>query len=503
LESSHISVRAMLMVLCKTVSHLCFLLVAVVLARSLEREDFGTFNQVWIVNKSLLFLFGMGLPVSVYYFLPRLREAEAKSFILQTMLSLATLALPFSISMYLLADTLAVYFQNPALGNHLRLFAIYPLVALPTVSTDAVLICLGRTKSAAIFEIVSKIAMIVAVAGSGIVGHRLDLVFKALILHGVAQLLLAIWVVWQPLRGVKSRFSFADLKSQIAFAVPYGFSEVVEVLNYQADKVLIALFYPPAVFALYAAGAFEIPLAGVTSVPVFSVTMAEFTKRFAAGDIEGFLELWNQSLLKLALPVFAVAGFLMIFAEPVVTGLFSSEYADSVWLFRIYLLFLPLRITGLGQVLASLGETKFVFKAMAASMIVNVSLGYLLLQSLGWLGPALSAVCSGYLLAALIMLEMHNQLGVGFERLMPWRALARVSSVAMLAAAASLPVVLLSIGSIWKLAAGFVIYATIYFMGNLKTNAITRGDIETLQSWVWITSRSVLGKGVLENGTRK
>jgi hypothetical protein len=150
-----------------------------------------------------------------------------------------------------------------------------------------------------------------------------------------------------------------------------------------------------------------------------------------------------------------------------------------------------------------LGETKFVLKAMAASMIVNVSLGYLLLQSLGWLGPALSAVCSGYLLAALIMLEMHNQLGVGFERLMPWRALARVSSVAMLAAAASLPVVLLSIGSIWKLAAGFVIYATIYLVGNLKTNAITRSDLETLQSWVWITSRSVLGKGVLENGTRK
>jgi O-antigen/teichoic acid export membrane protein len=95
----------------------------------------------------LIFLFALGLPVSVYYFLPRLPEAEAKSFIVQTLLSLAILALPFSISMYLLADTLAVYFHNPGLAYYMRLFAIYPLVVLPTVVTDAILISLGRTKT--------------------------------------------------------------------------------------------------------------------------------------------------------------------------------------------------------------------------------------------------------------------------------------------------------------------------------------------------------------------
>jgi O-antigen/teichoic acid export membrane protein len=125
-------------------------------------------------------------------------------------------------------------------------------------------------------------------------------------------------------------------------------------LNYQVDKVLIALFYPPAVFALYAAGAFEFhspasPRCGSLCY------YGELTKRFKSGDIEGFLQLWHQSMLKLALPVFAVAAFLMVFAEPVVVGLFSSEYANGVWPFRIFLLFVPMRITVLDQVLASLG----------------------------------------------------------------------------------------------------------------------------------------------------
>jgi O-antigen/teichoic acid export membrane protein len=484
----------MLMMLSKAVSHLCFLLVAVVLARSLEQADFGTFNQVWLVNKSLIYLFALGLPVSVYYFLPRLSEAKSKSFIIQTLVSLTLLALPFSISMYVLADTLAVYFQNPDLAAYLRLFAIYPLMVLPTITTDAVLISLGRTKQAAIFEVSTKIAMILAVAAAGILGRSLDVILNTLILHGLAQLLFAVWLMWQPVRRVNSYFSLADLKSQMAFAMPYGLSDLAGILHYQTDKILVALFYPPAVFALYAAGAFEIPLAGVTSVPVVSVSMAEFTKKFRSRDIEGFLTLWHQSLLKLALPVFAVATFLLVFADPIITGLFSSAYAASVWPFQIYLLLLPMVITVPGQVLASLGETKFVFKAMAASMIVNVVVGYILIRSIGWLGPALSLVCSRYLFTALIMLEIQKQLGVDVERLLPWKALGGVGLVAILAAAGALPLALLPIGTGLKLGAGFAIYGAIYLAGNLKTSAITRSDIETLWSWVPRTSRSIVGR---------
>jgi O-antigen/teichoic acid export membrane protein len=491
----------MLMMLSKVISHACFLLVAVVLARFLDRADFGTFNQVWLVNKSLLYLFALGLPVSVYYFLPQLPEAKVKGFILQTMLSLALLALPFSVSMYVLADSLAVYFHNPGLAYYLRLFAIYPLVTLPTISTETILISLGRTKHAALFEMVTKIGMIVAVTAAGMLGDRLDLVFKALVAYGIAQSLLGVCMVWQRVRGLKFHCSLADWRSQIAFSAPYGFATLAGALNYQVDKVLVALFYPPSVFALYAAGAFEIPLAGVTSVPVVSVIMGELTQKFKSGDIEGFLQLWHQSILKLAVPIFAVAAFLMVFAEPVVKALFSSEYADSVGPFRMYLLFIPMRVTVLEQVLASLGETKFVFKAQVASMIVNIVLAYILVRSIGWLGPALCAVFTGYLFAALLMLNIRGRLHVSLGRLVPWQALGRVGLIAILAAGCSAAVSLLGITPAWALSAGLAIFATVYLIGNLKTNAITRSDVEVLRSCALIISRSVTGKKVLESGT--
>jgi len=502
-QSTRMAASAMLMMLSSAISHGCFLLIAVVLARSLEVAEFGTFNQVWLVNKSLLYMFALGLPVSVYYFLPRLPDAKRKGFVLQTMVSLTILALPFSIAMYLLADWLARYFHNPGLAQYLRLFAVYPLLTLPTISTDAILIGLGRTKYAALFEITTKTMMVLAVSAAGVLTQRLDLVFKALVAYALAQSLLGVWMVWRPLRHMTLRFSPADWKSQVAFAAPYGVATLAGALNYQVDKVLVALVYPPAVFALYAAGAFEIPLAGVTSVPVVSVIMGELGRRFTAGDIEGFLRLWHQSLLKLAVPAFAVAALLMVLAGPVLVTLFSSKYAAAVGLFRIYLLFVLLRITIPEQVLASLGDTRFVFKAQLAALTTNIILGYALVRSVGWVGPALGAVAAGYLFATLVMLRIRGRLNVPLGQLIPWPALGRMALVAVLAAAGAAGVTLLPLDAGWSIGAGTLVFATLYVLGSLRIQSITPDDLRTVWSWVLTARGSLRKREALGNGTHQ
>ena len=486
--------RALLMIASKVVAHVAFLLIGVVLARSLDRAEFGTFNQVWLINKSLLYLFEFGLPVSVYYFLPRLAIDRRKGFILQTLVSLTIFAVPFSLVLYLLADPLAVQFNNPALADHLRLFAFYPLVILPTVSTEEILLSLGHTGSAALFESLSKITMISAVAVAAIVGQQLDWVFKSLILYGIVQSLLGLWLVWQPVKRLKLVISWPEWRSQITYALPYGFSALIGALNYQVDKVLVSSFNPPAAFAIYAAGAFEIPLGGVTSLPVVSVMMGDLTQKFAAGDIEGFLALWHQSMRKLALPIFAVILFLMVFAEPVVTGLFSQTYVESVGPFRIYLLFSPLRITVLDYVLVALGETKAVLKAQLMAMVGNIVLGYLLLHSVGWMGAAVAAVIAGYLFAILLILKIRQRLRVSLVQIAPWADLAKVGGVAVIAGMGCLPVLALPLSAIAQLLLGGVVFSTIYLLGSLSIKAITVAEIQAGLQWGAAKLKGAMGK---------
>src|ERR1051325_5850981 len=108
-----------------------------------------------------------------------------------------------------------------------------------------------------------------------------------------------------------------------------------------------------------------------------------------------FRSLWHRSMVKLAVLVFAVTAFFIVFADLIITFLFSSKYAEGVWLFRLYLLFLPLRITVLDQVLASLGDTRSAFRAMAVTFVGNIVLGAVAMRSIGWFGPAVSALAMG------------------------------------------------------------------------------------------------------------
>jgi O-antigen/teichoic acid export membrane protein len=186
-------------------------------------------------------------------------------------------------------------------------------------------------------------------------------------------------------------------------------------------------------------------------------------------------------MLKLALVVFGVGAFLMVFAEPVVTGLFSSTYAPSVWPFRIFLLFLPLRITVLDQVLASLGETRFIFTSHALALGVNVVLGSALMWSAGWLGPAIAATLTGYAYAALILVKISARLHVTPARLVPWAALGRIALVAAVAGVGSAPVFLLDVGNLPKLSAGLAAFVAMYLLGNFRIHSLTMNDLKALR----------------------
>jgi len=494
--SSPVGDRVVLMMVSKAISHACFLLIAVVLAHALTLREFGTFNQVWLVNKSLFYMFSLGLPVSVYFFLPRLAASERKSFIAQTMVGLTVLALPFSLAMYLLAVPLAGYFHNPDLAHQLRLFAIWPLVTVPTVCTDAILLSLGQTGKAATFEIVTKLGMIAAVAAAAFAGRGLELVFVALIVYGVLQSLLAIWMVWLPMRGTPGPITLVGWRSQLAYAAPYGLGTLAAVLNNQVDKVVVSLFNPPEAFALYAAGAFEIPLAGVTSVVVLSVIMPDFVRRFQSEDVDGFLALWRHSMLKLALPIFAVASFLMVFASPIVRLAFSAQYAESVWPFRIFLLFLPLRITVWTQILAATGDTRSVFKAQLKAMAVNVVLGYSLTRSVGWMGGAVAALLSDYLFSALLLRQIGRRLQVGVRRMVPWGGLLRVAILAVVSSLVCLPIIPLGLPVLWELLAGFALFTTVYSLAARKADLITGDDMLTLRRWLMLSADLPLRKAL-------
>ena len=136
------------------------LVLFVLLSHLLAAPEYGTFRQVWLVNKGLLDVLALGVPLSVYYFVPRLSDDHKRRFVAQSLLVLAGLGLVLAAGVFIGAPVLARTFNNPEIEPLLRLFALYPLFAMPVSGLESVLLSLGRSAQYWVFRIVDRVALV-------------------------------------------------------------------------------------------------------------------------------------------------------------------------------------------------------------------------------------------------------------------------------------------------------------------------------------------------------
>ena len=80
----------------KVFNRLSALFVIIYLSYHLPKEDYGSYRQIWLLFNTLVPVISLGIPVSVNYFFPLLKEEDKNMFIFQTYFFLLILGLLFS-----------------------------------------------------------------------------------------------------------------------------------------------------------------------------------------------------------------------------------------------------------------------------------------------------------------------------------------------------------------------------------------------------------------------
>jgi O-antigen/teichoic acid export membrane protein len=472
-----LSHKAGFLILANLIKYSIGFVLPMVLVRMLSQTDYGTYQQLNLVSTAAVGIMVLGLPTSVYYFYHHVKEEVRATLIVQTTLLVALGGLIAGAFVFLDAGPLAAQLGNPEMAHLLAISAI----ALPfTIASEhcmAFVISQNRFQATVFFETLETVLRMVLVLAPLRLGYGLPGIIACLVAFSIARWLGRNSYLFLT-SGVRfagwSKFTF--VREQLDYSLPVALTQVSSLIGNTFNKAIIAAWFSPAQYAIYAVGNFPIPLASIFQASVADVLRSSLPPLVRDGNLEEVVRLVREATRKLSLVVLPSFVFLFGFAPQLITLLFTKQYEDSVDIFRIFILQVPLDMLILSAIPQVFGRTRLNLYVNLFSMVMLIVSSWALLKAVGFYGAAIAYVASRYL-GTMVFLWMSIKLTKSsLRRFFDWPHLLRTMVASGIALLAGRAVVGLTHSNFVNVLLAGSVYSVAFVIAAFPTGTLTPSD---------------------------
>jgi O-antigen/teichoic acid export membrane protein len=402
-----------------------------VLARVLVPASYGTFKLAWLWCITLGVVLPMGLTPSLIYFVPREPERRAH-FISHALLVTTALGVCAGTLLYVFGPGIALRMDKPELAAQMGWVALFTALFLAGSTMDSIPMSQGRIKLAAVLRFGYEASQAVGVVTGAVLTRSLMGALAGVVI-GTAFRAVACWVM--VLRESGLQVSWEDLKRQLAYALPFGLAFAIIIPQQQFHQYFVAANVSEALFAVYAVGCLNLPIVDMLYTPVSEILQLGIAEHDRDGDREAPTRLFREAVARLAFVFIPMMALLYVCAPLLITFLYTERYRDSVPIFRLAILAIPLAALPLDGVMRARAQNRFVLAISVVKLaftVPTVVVGFHLYGLRGAMGGWVVAEAA----SRGILLVRAGQLLGGMRHLLPWRTL----SLQGLAAAVATPV---------------------------------------------------------------
>jgi O-antigen/teichoic acid export membrane protein len=176
-------------------------------------------------------------------------------------------------------------------------------------------------------------------------------------------------------------------------------------------------------YAVYAMGARDIPLTATVATSISTVITPRIAELHLAGNKIELRKLWHQAEVRAAFIIMPIFAACMAASQALFTLLYTDQYVAGVWLFRTYLLLLPLQALLQRPVLAACGRTGFIFGSAVFRACAGVVGVILLANWIGFYGPPFAVVATAYVCVLGMAWRIKRELELKWREIFPFARL--------------------------------------------------------------------------------
>jgi O-antigen/teichoic acid export membrane protein len=426
-KRDHITGPAFLLVVGRTVGMIATFAIGPILVRRLSLDDLGTYRHFFLLYGTLFGLAQVGMAESLYYFVPR-RPDQAGRYGANAALTLTVTGLSCTLLLWLTRDTIAAYFQSPELPGYLMLLGAYLTLMLVTTVFEILMVSRKQHLSAAVTYALSDLARTALFVLPAILFGSLRAVFIGAVIFAALRLLMMTGRLRRDF-GQAVRPDLGLLRTQLGYAVPFALAVSVEVILIYYHQYVVGGQVDRATFGIYATACMTIPLVDLIMTSTTSVMMVKMAEE--SSDRHLALELFHETVARLAFLLMPVAIGLAVLASPFIITYGTAKLAPGIPIFTVWVFTIVPAIFAVDAMLRVYAQTRFL-------LVMNVvRLGFVMafigwfLGAFGLVGAVLVTLLATTVAKALAVVRIAKLLEVPVAGVLPWRALARITARAV------------------------------------------------------------------------
>jgi O-antigen/teichoic acid export membrane protein len=454
-----ISKPAFLLVVGRTIGFAASFIIPVLLVRTFNQAEFGTYKQLFLIYGTLYGLAQFGMAESLYYFVPR-KPHEAGPYIANTLLTLALAGMSCLALLWLAEARVALWLSNPQLAEHVVLLGAFLVLMLLSAVFEIVMVARKQHLTAAWTYGASDVTRTILLVIPAFVHGGL----RGVLWGGVAFAALRVVAMLRWLAkefGRDLRPSRRLWKYQLAYALPFALAVGIEVLQANLHQYVVASKFDAATFAIYAVGCLQIPLVDLITTSTANVMMVKMAEDSLQDHKEMALALWHHTMARLALLIFPLAVVLVLLSRDVIITLFTATYVASVPIFMAWTLTIVPAVFCVDAVLRAHAQTRFLFAMNMLRLALVVALISWCLSTFGLVGAVLVTLVATAIVRVLSIVRIARVLETSMARVLPWGTL---TGIAMCALAAAPPVYWLSRYAPWPRPVILIVGGALYWL---------------------------------------
>ena len=375
-----------------------------IVARFLGPDGLGLFSMVTMLAGIVSLVAGFGISGAIVKYVAEYKDDKNKlhALVSSGLITMTFFGMSSSIVFFILSDTLAGVFNMPSLSFLLKIYApIFPFLLI----SEVIIGLFNGLREMKYYSFINTFQGVLTFSfilaflfiGFGVEGALVGTMLAVIASMGISAIVMRKFF----------HFTISNYKKYTKKLTSFGsqlmLGNAINIINYQADTLLIAYFLTATDVGYYAAAVSLSRFFWRVPRSIQTVSSPTATEYWTKGESHSLSKMIDKSMKYSACLLLTVGLGVWFFAKEIIVFLFGQAFFPAILPLRILIIGTVLFgiFMSIGGTLPAIGRPDLSLKINAIGATANAALNLLLIPRFGIAGAAVATITSLIIIATL------------------------------------------------------------------------------------------------------